>query len=481
MFDERLRASGYPVNRRDFLLSTIVVPALASFRRRERQRRRILILGAGLAGLAAGHELAAAGFDVTILEARSRPGGRVYTLREPFADGLYAEAGAARIQDSHAYTLKYVTQFGLTLDPFFPTSGQRVTLVGGKRIVGMFDFSALPLEFTDEERQLGLRGSLNKYFFSHLADLGDVSQPSWPAQDYSRFELPIEEYCRRQGASPGMLTMTALGHDLTGMSTLQFLRDAALGMATKAWFKIRGGNDLLPKAFAKVLASHIHYGAPVVRIEQDDSSVRAVYLRDGEPLTVSADYMVCTIPTPVLQRVEIAPALSTAKGVAIREVGSLNMARVHLQSRTRFWLERNESGWGATDDPMDVWDYTRDQPGTRGILGAYLSGRMATRVTALDEPGRASFILDCMDRLHPGMRDNFEVSASHSWISDPWALGAGVAFDSGQLTRHYLELRRPEGRIHFAGEHTSPWSGWMNGAIESGLRAANEVRSLTSG
>jgi monoamine oxidase len=283
------------------------------------------------------------------------------------------------------------------------------------------------------------------------------------------------EFCQRQGASAALLRMVALGHDLAGMSALQFLRDAALGASTKQWFKIRGGNDLLPKALASKLAEKIHYGAPVVRLEQDGASVRAIYLRDQTPVTISGDYLVCAMPPTVLRRVEVVPALSPAKRAAIDQLGSLPMARVFLQSRRRFWLERGESGWASTDDPMDVWDYTRDQPGTRGILGAYTSGRMAFQVTARDPVQRGPFVLEMMERVHPGMREHYEGSASYSWIEDPWALGAGAEFKAGQLSAHYHALRQPEGRIHFAGEHTSPWSGWMNGGLESGNRAAGEI------
>src|SRR5688572_22898102 len=96
------------MKRREFLESALVLPALLSLQPGpSRPRGRVIVLGAGLAGLAAAHELDAAGFDVTILEARARPGGRVYTMREPFSDGLYAEAGAARIQDAHAFTLRF--------------------------------------------------------------------------------------------------------------------------------------------------------------------------------------------------------------------------------------------------------------------------------------------------------------------------------------------------------------------------------------
>ena len=415
---------------------------------------------------------------MTVLEARPRPGGRVYTMREAFSDGLYAEAGAARIQDTHEFTLRYARQFGLTLDPFFPSDGARVTLVAGRRLTGPIDLKQIPLEFSDDERRLGMGGSLTKYLFAHLGELGDPASATWPSGDLSRFETSIADFCRRQGASAGLVSMIALGHDLEGMSTLQFLRDIALGASTKQFFKIRGGNDQLPKAFAATLAEKIHYGAAVSRIEQDDTSVRVVCQRGSSPLTLAGDFLICTLPVPVLRGVEIVPALSPSKRGAIDQVGGLAMARVFLQTRRRFWLERGESGWASTDDPIDVWDYTRDQPGVRGILGAYTSGRMARQITTMEPAARGPFVLEMMERLHPSTREHFELSASYSWIDDPWTLGAAAEFNPGQLSAHYQALRKPEGRLHFAGEHTSPWSGWMNGGLESGIRAAVEIQAL---
>lgn len=122
-----------------------------------------MVVGAGLAGLVAGYELTEAGHEVTILEAQLRPGGRVLTLREPFSDGLYAEAGAARIPDNHDLTLHYVKHFGLTLVPFFPNELAMVFLIGGKRIRGRswtdLDLSQVPLNLAAEERRLGMSGS----------------------------------------------------------------------------------------------------------------------------------------------------------------------------------------------------------------------------------------------------------------------------------------------------------------------------------
>jgi monoamine oxidase len=269
--------------------------------------------------------------------------------------------------------------------------------------------------------------------------------------------------------------MVAFGHDLGGMSTLQFLRDTALGASTKQWFKIRGGNDRLPTTLAATLSDHIRYGAPVSRVEQDDRSVHVTYLRAGVPVTLHGDYVVSTLPPPVMKGIDVQPALPHATRTAFGELGALAMARVFIQTNRRFWLDRGDTGWAATDAPMDVWDYTRDQPGRRGILGAYLSGQIAREVSAMEPAARGPFVLERMELAHPGTKEHYESSASYSWITDPWARGASAEFHPGQLSRHYQTLRMPVGRLHFAGEHTSPWSGWMNGALESGHRVAAEL------
>jgi monoamine oxidase len=408
----------------------------------------------------------------------------VYTLRAPFSDGLHAEAGAARIQDTHEYTLRYAAQFGLTLDPFLPSGGTNATVVAGRRILlpanTLVDLERVPLEFSAEERRLGHGGSLLKYVFPDLAQLGDPASPGWASRDFSRFEIPIDEYCRRNGASDAFVRMVAFGHDLSGMSALHLLRDTVLGARTKAFFKIRGGNDRLPAAMAAALSREIRYGAPVLRLEQSDSSVRVTYLRAGAAATLDGDYIVCALPASVMGSIDVQPGLPHAKRTAWQEVGSFAMARVHLQTTRRFWLERGETGWATTDDPMDVWDYSRDQPGQRGILGAYLSGAIAERVTRLAPEERGRLVLERMERAHPGVVEHFEISASHSWIDDPWARGASARFGPGQLSRHYEALRAPAGRIVFAGEYTSPWSGWMNGALESGERAADAIVQRTA-
>ncbi|MGE5414440.1 MAG: flavin monoamine oxidase family protein [Syntrophomonadaceae bacterium] len=170
--------------------------------------KRALVLGAGLAGLSAAWRLVEAGHDVTILEAQRRPGGRVLTLREPFSDGLYAEAGAGRIPETHALTLHYVSLFGLELEPFWPTSGKQVAYLRGHRIpfarLEEIDMAAVPLELTPEERRLGFAGIDEKYVGGPLKRLGDLEAPGWPAPDVAPLDkLRFDEYLRGDGEAPG--------------------------------------------------------------------------------------------------------------------------------------------------------------------------------------------------------------------------------------------------------------------------------------
>src|SRR5215471_9299387 len=209
-------AMSIPIDRREFLklglLATsaqLALPRSWSFSPQAlshaTSQKKVLVVGAGLAGLVAGYELTRAGHDVTILEAQLRPGGRVQTLREPFSDGLYAEAGAARIPDNHDVTLRYVHQFKLPLVPFYP-AGARMYSISGKRIRtrtdGEFDLHDCPLPLRDDERVDGLWPLLEKYIKGALAELGDPWNIDFGSATARKFDaVPFNVYLREQGAS----------------------------------------------------------------------------------------------------------------------------------------------------------------------------------------------------------------------------------------------------------------------------------------
>lgn len=358
--------------------------------------KKILIIGAGISGLAAGYELTQLGHDVTILEARMRPGGRVRTLREPFSDGLYAEAGAARIPDDHQLTLKYVKLFDVPLEPMYP-SRLAALRVNGKSAQQM------PIE--------GFTKALGEFFGDEL------------------------------GGNPARFT------------------------------KIKGGSELLPQAFAKRLADKIHYGAPIVRLEQDADSARAVFLNNGTPQTLSADRILCALPFSLLRNVELPTTFSERKVTIIKNLRYDSVSRVFLQTKKRSWEEKGLSGFGLTNDAVEIWQPTWNQPGPRGILMTYNRPGPAERISNMKESERISSTLAQLDPLFPGLRENFEGAATKCWIEDEWARGAWAFVG----LRDFAAASEPEGRIHFAGEHLSPFFSWMQGALESSLRAVKQI------
>ncbi|HEY6643331.1 NAD(P)/FAD-dependent oxidoreductase [Povalibacter sp.] len=438
--------------------------------------KKVLVLGAGMAGLAAALKLLDLGFQVTLLEARTWAGGRVHTIREPFSDGVYAEAGAGRIPSTHELTLEYVKRYGLELDPFYPASGSGVFLWRGQRQVvpydGAGDLKGLPLSFTARERAAGF-GGLSALYFDRLRDeIGTLPSGGWPYPRFNKYkDVSFGDFLRKQGASTDAIAYLTQG--FYEDSLLDYAHDA-LSHAVPMLWKIRGGNDRLPLAMAGELSEHIRYGAEIRRIEQSAQGVKVMYQAGGVDHTETADRVVCTLPFTVLRDIEVAPYWSAGKADAVRNMYLGPVARVFVQTRTRFWEQQGLNGFATVDQPMEVWSPTYNQPGRRGIIMSYIYEDLAREYSALAPQSQIDRMLDLYEQVHPGVRDGFESATTWSWLNEKYSRGAFCVTKAGQfgLLEHAATV---EGRIHFAGEHTSAWPGWIQGALHSGLRAANEI------
>ncbi len=346
---------------------------------------RIVVVGAGLSGLVAAYELTRAGHDVTVLEARGRVGGRVLTLRSPFAPGHTAEAGAVRIPPEHDLTLGYARHFGLDLDRFHPEDGLYLRFQNGKRI------SIPPTSFLSERPD---------------------------------------------------------------------------------FVKIRGGSDRLPAAFAAMLGARVVTASPVTDIVAG-TTVRTT-CRDGR--TYESDRVLVTVPVPLLSGIRFSPALSAAKTEAMNGGFRYQSAtRVFVRFRTRFWEAEGLNGWGTTDWPEELWHPTWNAPGPEGVLLTYVRGDLANELDGLDGDARVARVLAHWEEFLPGAVSHFASGMSHSWQLDPWSRAAWASPTTAQDRELGNALARPEGPLHFAGEHVSGARGWINGALESGLRAAMEM------
>ena len=359
--------------------------------------KEVIIIGAGLSGLVAGYELTRAGHDVIILEARDRVGGRVLTLRDPFSDGHFAEAGAARIPPDHDLTLGYADHFGLTLVPFYPQSNYFVNAANGNQtLIPAIDY---------------------------------INDPPWGGFPFDR----------------------------------------------KDFVKIRDGSDRLPQSFADYLADQIHLSTPVESIEQNADGV---IVRVSGGTEFNADMALCTVPLPVLNRIQFTPSLSDEKIEAIS--GGYNYApstRVFMQFANRFWESDGLNGWGNTDWPEEIWHPTWDREGIKGILMSYMYYGRADELDQMIEEDRIHQVLNRLDSVFPGVYDHLESGVSHSWALQEWSGGAWASPTSDQNEALAAHIGAAEGRIHFAGEHASDNHGWMQGALVSGLRAATEIHT----
>jgi monoamine oxidase len=173
---------------------------------------------------------------------------------------------------------------------------------------------------------------------------------------------------------------------------------------------------------------------------------------------------------------DVRPAFSPPKRAAIDQLLYTSVARVYVQTRSRFWVEDGVAGGASTDLPvMGISERTINQPGMRGILESYQAGPTARRTTAMTESARLAAALDGMEKIYPRIREQYEGGASKCWDEDEWSRGAYAWFEPGQMTTLMPHVAGAEGRIHFAGEHASSSPGWMEGALESAERVVREI------
>jgi len=481
-----------PLNRREFLKLTGVAAGGLCFApnpgwmlpqntpERRGSARRVVILGAGVSGLVAGWQLQAAGHDVTILEAQLHPGGRVHTIREGLSDDMYAEAGAGRIPDTHNITLEWVNHFGLPLEPFYPATLSEVTLLKGKRVITPvgkpIDMSQVPLDLTAKEREIGLSALDEYYLGDTMRKIGGAILEQWPPDLAPLADISMSEYLRRRSASPDAIHYLTFGFEQD--AALDFIRDS-YSHHTKTLSKIKGGNDQLPRAFAAKLSDSIRYGCAVEHIERRDARVRITYRREDMIGQVDGDAAICTIPYSVLRGITVTPDWAPEKRKVIDGLYYGPVVRATFQVSRRYWEDEGLNGFGSSDKNFEVWHPTWSKPGHRGLLQAYVYEDYANELDAMSDTDRIERMIGDMDAVHPGLRGYVETVVVKSWVKDPWQKGAYVVYHPGQQ-EWYAEICKPDGNIWFAGEDASPWPGWMQGALASGIRAAREINSTPS-
>jgi monoamine oxidase len=431
---------------------------------------RVVVAGAGLAGLTAARCLERAGARVTVIEARSRVGGRVHTIRESFGEGQHAEAGADLIEEEQTEVLNLAKE--LKLEPV------RILRSGW----GFFG--------TAKGDGRKLRAAPDT--FHRAAELLKPEITAFKAAD-SRWDSGVAQWLARQSVadwiertSPDKELAAGLrglrGFFLADPETLsllplveQFANGATPGEGRM--YRLRQGNDALPLSMAKSLRGCLMLRTVLKAVARTAHGVR-VTVDDGQQHQLTADFVVVALPASTLAHVLFQPALAAEQHRAIETLRYGAATRVLLQFERRFWRRARRPIAYGTDLPIGaVWDGNEQQGSTSGILSLLAGGAASKDVRALLSQGGWSALKRRLSWLGPP--STLIAAMTHTWERDRWSKGGYAVFDHRFDPSLRSWLGRPSGRVAFAGEHTSVrWQGYMSGAIESGRRAAVEIAVL---
>jgi monoamine oxidase len=433
----------------------------------------VMVAGAGLAGLTAARDLIALGARVTVVDARDRVGGRVLTVRNGFSDSQHAEAGGDLIDEAHESTRALAGELGLKLARILHNGWAYVradahgrTQIVRRRGSRGWERMSEALSRLTERYRLAER----RWDSPVTAEMGRRSVSQWLDDIHADEELRTTAIGLRGFflADPDQLSLLALVD--------QFAEDEA-----PVWrnYRIVGGNDRLAAALAEPLRDRLHLGTELVAVSHRGKGVRASLKQRQHVTALDSDYAILALPPALLRRIPIAPALPTQQHDAIARLKFGHASKTLLQFSRRFWrIPGRPRAFGSALPFGAVWDGNEEQRGPSGILSLMAGGSASDATAALLARDGAAALARSLDWM--GSKRAELLGWHHTaWETDPWARGGYAYFDPAFDPALRAWLARPCGRLFFAGEHTSiRWQGYMNGAIESGRRAAAEVAAV---
>ena len=444
-----------------------------------RSRGRVVVVGAGLAGLTAAFELDRKGWDVTVIEARDRVGGRCRTFRRELRFGQVAEAGGEFIDTAHEAVRGYASSFGLDLDDLRSSPAEDDDLSDGLYYEGKLrDRESV----VDEDIQAEL-DRLDEQIDRYAAAI-DVDDPARTGAGLdTRSVGDLLDELQLDPDARLLAEADLRGEYAVEPDELSLLFHVVLTAVTAdesaddiERYRIRGGNDRLPNAFADRLRDSLVLEAPVESIQARQSRVRVV--ADGEE--VDADYCVIAVPLPALRQVRLDAELPRAVPDAIGGLQYGNITKTALQYKSRFWADEGYTGLVLTDLPIQAtWDATPVDATSGGVLMSYAPAGAAGKLGALAPDDRIATVGDQVAEVFEDSdaEDEFVTGATIAWGRERYTGGSYSAWAPGQYTRWWPALRRPHGRIYFAGEHTDLWASYMEGAVRSGRRVASDIEA----
>ncbi|WP_235917504.1 flavin monoamine oxidase family protein [Hymenobacter busanensis] len=463
-----------------------------SFNAKGDAQPRIVVVGAGMAGLNCAYQLKKAGLQASVYEASNRAGGRIFTARNLMAQGLTTELGGEFIDSGHLDMLNLVREFGLPL--YDVESASETVLRKDAYFFGGQQYSVAQViqAFQPYARQIDAdcRSLPNTITFDSLT----------PAA--ARFDqLSISQYFDSIGLTGMIRTLldvayvTEYGRECAEQTAINFLwlfsADTHKGTfdifgISDERYKIQGGNQLLTDALAAQLAGQITLQHKLVRVAQNSAGEYVLTFQPstGRAVTVLADYVVLTLPFTVLRQVDLQVTLPAWKTKAIQTLGYGTNAKLFLGFNSRPWRTNGYTGYIFSDQPVQSgWDSGQLQPTTQSAYTVYLGGLEGERVGSGTPQAQVNRYLPVLEAAWPAARGQYNgrVERMH-WPTHSLTLASYACYLPGQYASIAGAEGRPVGNLYFAGEHCSAWyQGYMNGAAETGRMAAEGIQKSLVG
>ena len=466
-----------PATRREFLKATLAASAgllmsrsllLGQAMPARRGGNRVVVVGAGFAGLACAHELMAAGYDVTVVEARDRVGGRVLSFGD-LVPNKNVEGGGELIGSNHPTWVAYAKTFGLDFLDVTESEDEAPIYLNGEKL--------------DEEKGAALWEEMDKVL-NTLNDQAMKVNPDtpWTATDADALDkrntrqwidaLDVSPLCK---AGLFVQFMADNGQDPAKQSFLGNLTQISGGGGEKYWsesevYRCKGGNQQLAKKLAAKVGERLILGLPVTEINAQRERM-TVTCRDGR--TMEVDDVVLAVPPTTWKKIRINPPLpqmlQPQMGSNVKYLAAL---------KKRFWKDLKRAPDSLTDTFLSMtWEGTDNQEGDDGAaINCFSGGPASDKALAFSKEQRDAEYHKMLEALYPGFKDNFVKARFMDWPNEQWT-GAGYSFPApGQVTTVGPILHKGLGKLHFAGEHCSyKFVGYMEGALNSGASLAKRI------
>ena len=451
----------------------------------------VVIIGAGLSGLNAALLLQDFGFSSIILEATDRIGGRVFTAKEKDVPG-HPELGANGIGGGYARIISAADKYGVKIGPM----RNRTEPVKGELIYGIKNELILPDKwathplnpFQEEWAKKMAPSSVPWTIYSELNPFPKNDLTAWRSEKYKEWDRSIRSVFKDKGFSEDAIKLSgginsSYGLNADDTSVLMYFQilnfiGQQMSANTGRGGAAIGGNQRIPEAMANAFKGDIRISSPVKSIDSNNESIKVTLHNDKN---IKAKYALVTVPAFALRNIKMSPALDPIQQEGINNLGYTPVTQVHYVPTEKYWEKDGLPPSMWTDSLCGRFmalknDVNNPERVTSCI--AYTNNDVAIKLSNMSETDAINAVTQELNNIRPSTKDALEPVYYWKWANNPYAGGAYAYWKPGQITKFADKFAKPHGRIHFAGEHTAELSRGMEGAMESGERAAMELMSI---